>query len=412
MKRRPFQSMSTILLSAGTLISSLCTAPLTYARDITASAVDENLLPAGVEIDGKHYWTVSEMMEASELVDAKRKEFCADHGSIMCESELSMDQAIQFGGIYSALDTFDSIRFMLTSINPSRGTMKLLFRDEDKMMSQITGSPVRYSIDSLFSVWVEESLGDPAVDTRWLANGYHYPYNLGANEEETKAASHTIIDESSSVLGAGWFTPNVEREYDARGSQIENNTGGRIFFTYSTTPFGGGSQGLLSYESCINSPDYREGMECKLMYYADGFPKLLPMESVEDTQNEVTDDILEDSTQNHSTDDSLDAKPSSADDSSVTLAVASETASTQSKSTTPKAPNTSTADNPEQNKVQIAKFSDDLAGSSLASDASREEFSFALLWQLVTLVLFGSFVLVFLVWFFLPLFKQRSIKKS
>ena len=46
------------------------------AMDISASAVDPNLLPVGTEINGKRYWSVAEMQTASDLINAKREEFC------------------------------------------------------------------------------------------------------------------------------------------------------------------------------------------------------------------------------------------------------------------------------------------------------------------------------------------------
>ena len=407
MKRRPFQSISTVLLGVGTLIGSLCTAPLTYAHDVAASGVDANLLPIGTEINGKRYWSVSEMLTASELINAKRKEFCA--GDSMCEMDLSFEQAEHFGGIYRALESFDQMRFMLTSINPSLGTMKLLFRDEDKMMSRMEGRTIRHHIDSIYTVWVEESLGDPSMDARWLAYGYRYPFHLGATEEEARAASHVIMDESSDTLDVGWFTPNMEREYDIKDSQIENNTSGLIFFSYQSS--GGSSHGTLGYRECIDSPDYREGMECKMMYQDEGYFEMLPMEPIEEPASEIVDEVTE------STAESTSEHPTSglAEASDATLVVASDTVPTSTQtalSNAPKAPDTSAPSDSEQNGEQIAKSSDGAVGLSLSATPSGEGPISVFPWWLIGLMFFGGLFFLFSIWLLLPLFWQRIVNKS
>ena len=387
MKRKSFQSISTILLGLGTLISGLCTAPLTYAYDVAASGVDPSLLPDSHFINGRNYWTVPEMLEASELVNAKRSEFC--EGDPMCEEDLVYEQAEYFGGIYHALEPFDHIHLMLTSINPSLGSMKLLYRDEDKMLSRMTGETFRADLESIYMVWVEESLGDPSTDARWLAYGYRYPYTLGT-EEEAKAASHIVMDESASELGARWFTPNTEREYNIKDSRIELNTSGLIYFSYVANN-AGSSSGFLNYSGCINSPDYREGMECRIMFHDGGYYDMIPMEPLADVSPSVSNEpsIVKTVNRELPTEEQIDSGFGGA----TTLATVETNQKTESGNETTtsqkivNAPNTGAATN--------------------NAESNQDETTPQFPWWLVSLMFFGSIFFIFSWWFILPLFQRK-----
>ena len=274
MKSRTFQSISTLILGLSTLAGSFGMVSQASAMDITTSAVDPSLLPTGTEINGKRYWSVAEMQIASDLINAKREEFC--QGDRMCKEELPWQQMDELGGIYRALDPYENIHFMLTSINPSANTVKFLYHDEDKMLSRMLGETIRHDIASIYAVWVDESLGSiTTTSSNWLAYGQRAPYHLGT-AEEVEAATHLIFDESEAELGAGWFTPNVEREYRVEGSNLADNTTSQIYFSFNATEGGGHSHGTLNYSNCTKSPEYTAGMECKAMFSEDGSYTHLP----------------------------------------------------------------------------------------------------------------------------------------
>lgn len=266
--------LSTLIIGGTYFGGELSAAPSTYAYDVSASAVESSLLPAGTEIDGMRYWSVSEMQQASELINAKREEFCA--GDQMCMEELPWQQMEELGGIYFALDPFDNIQFMLTSINPSQNKVKFLYHDEDRMLSRMFGEKVRHNISLVYALWVDESLGDPTVSMNWLAYEKRAPYHLGS-VEEVEAATHLIFDESESELGVGWFTPNIEHEYQVSDGNLADNTKSWLYYTLVTDE-GGHTLGTIDYSSCINSPDYTDGMECRMMYREDGLYTYIPFE--------------------------------------------------------------------------------------------------------------------------------------
>lgn len=299
MKRNPFHSILTLMIGASTIAGSFAIASSAQAYSVSESAVDPSLLPIGTEINGIRYWSLSEMQEASRLIGNKRSEVC--NNDKRCEEDLSYQQMEEIGGIYRALEPFDHIRLVLSSINPSLGTIKLFYQDEDKMLSSMLGETVRSDISSILLVWVDESLiGNPYTDVRWLAYDYRYPFHLGT-EEETAPATHIVLDESSAELGAGWFTPNVEREYDISGSEIALNSKGLIYFTYLSDE-SGRSIGPMNYSSCITSESYAEGMECRIMYSENSSYTFIPF-AAESNVPKGADPIALSSVEDESTSD-------------------------------------------------------------------------------------------------------------
>ena len=240
------------------------------------------------QIDGQTYWTVDELEEASVAAAAEKDALC--HGDRACEEDLRWSR-YEAGGIYRALESYESPSLLLTSINPVAGTMKLLYRNEDKWMSQMMGESVYHEMNNIYMVWVEDTIeGDPMSDASWLSYGMRYPAFLPYAEDLT----HVIIDENKTLLGDGWFTPNVEREYSIASSGIANNTAGKVYYAFDQKN-GGRSMSAVNYSSCLASPEYRPGMDCRLAYGDEGWQTYLAVEPVaepaiepEPTTDEVT----------------------------------------------------------------------------------------------------------------------------
>lgn len=373
MKRSSFQpAISTLIIGASLLGSSLCIVSPTRAYDIEASAVDPGLLPVGTEINGQRYWSVAEMIEASELINAKREEFC--QGDPMCEEELPWQQMDELGGLYRALDPYENVRFMLTSVNPSANTVKFLYHDEDKMLSRMLGKPIRHDIASIYTVWVEESLGSiTTTSSNWLAYGQRAPYHLGS-AEEVETATHLIFDESEDRLGRGWFTPNIEREYLIEGSNLVDNTTAQIHYSLDATGDGGHVHGTLDYSSCFNSPDYTDGMECKMMYAEDGSYAYLPLAPA------------------------------------ITMRAESEPITTPTEPEVtydPEEPISSTAETPSAEATDINAPD---TGTATREDCSEENSTEFPWWTIVLPFIFMFFI--FSWWFILPLFKNSNEKNG
>lgn len=445
MKSQTFLKISTIITGASALLGNFGIAIPTSAMDISASAVDPNLLPIGTEINGKRYWSVAEMQTASDLINAKREEFC--QGDRMCTEELPWQQMDEFGGIYRALDPYENIHFMLTSVNPSANTVKFLYHDEDKMLSRMLGETVRHDIASIYAVWVDESLGSiTTTSNNWLAYGQRAPYHLGT-VEEVEAATHLIFDESETELGAGWFTPNTEREYHVEGESLLDNTNGQIHFSFNATEGGGHSHGTLDYSSCIKSPEYTAGMECKTMFSEDGSRVYLPFVATSIPTNNPTEpsEPTESST---STQDPSNPEPSASANSDASISMgdqpSTETANEPNSTggiiyvtiknpedpiqalAVTTSPNGSTYSTTGTTQIESdktiskedAKEREELASYSvkdnptveipLAATPTPTEDEHVFPWWLIVFMFFGSAFIIFSWWFLLPLFKRRN----
>ena len=445
MKSQTFLKISTLIIGVSALAGNIGIAPSANAMDISDSAVDPKLLPVGTDINGRRYWSVAEMQTASDLINAKREEFC--QGDRMCREELPWQQMDEFGGIYRALDPYENIHFMLTSVNPSANTVRFLYHDEDKMLSRMLGETVRHDIASIYAVWVDESLGSiTTTSSNWLAYGQRAPYHLGT-VEEVEAATHLVFDESETELGAGWFTPNTEREYHIEGSNLVDNSNGQIYFSLNATEGGGHSHGTLDYSSCIKSSEYIAGMECKTMFSEDGSRAYLPFVATSVPTNNPTEPSqpTESST---STQDPSNPEPSASanSDTSISTGDQSSTEITNEPTVTeriiyvtikdPTSPTQSLAVATPQNgstysttgttqtvsdktiPKEDAKEREDLANHSvkdnptveipLAATPTPTEDEHVFPWWLIVFMFFGSAFIIFSWWFLLPLFKRRD----
>ena len=456
MKSQTFLKISTLIIGVSALAGNIGIAPSANAMDISTSAVDPNLLPIGTEINGKRYWSVAEMQTASDLINAKREEFC--QGDRMCREELPWQQMDEFGGIYRALDPYENIHFMLTSVNPSANTVKFLYHDEDKMLSRMLGETVRHDIASIYAVWVDESLGSiTTTSSNWLAYGQRAPYHLGT-VEEVEAATHLVFDESETELGAGWFTPNTEREYHVEDSNLTDNTNGQIHFSLNATEGGGHSHGTLDYSSCIKSPEYITGMECKTMFSEDGSRVYLPFvvasiptDNPAELSEPISNPIEPDNPTSPITDypdtptnangpiTSTDAgKQSSTEitnEPNVTeriiyVTIKDPTSPTQTLAVaTPRNDTTTSSIRTVQvasstDKANLAENTNDREDPTICSDlrenstveiplaatptASDDEAEHVFPWWLIVFMFFGSAFFIFSWWFLLPLFKRRD----
>ena len=445
MKSQTFLKISTIITGASALLGNFGIAIPTSAMDISASAVDPNLLPIGTEINGKRYWSVAEMQTASGLINAKREEFC--QGDRMCTEELPWQQMDEFGGIYRALDPYENIHFMLTSVNPSVNTVKFLYHDEDKMLGRMLGETVRHDIASIYAVWVDESLGSiTTTSNNWLAYGQRAPYHLGT-VEEVEAATHLVFDESETELGAGWFTPNTEREYHVEGSNLIENTNGQIHFSFNATEGGGHSHGTLDYSSCIKSSEYVTGMECKTMFSEDGSRVYLPFVTTSVPTNNSTEpsEPTESSTPTqHPSNPESSASPNSDISINTENQPSTETGNEPNSTggiiyvtiknpedpiqalavtTSPNGSTYSTTGTTQTVSDKTISKEDTKEGEELASHSVKDnptveiplaatptltEDEHVFPWWLIVFMFFGSAFIIFSWWFLLPLFKRRN----
>ena len=215
--------------------------------------------------DGLVYWEINELLTLQAEVDAESTALCGDDG--LCKEDYLMRLADSRGGIYRALDDFKHWRFMMSSVNPTTGTLGLYYDDVDPMMRRMgimNGQP----LDRFQAFWVEPEYG---YDTDV------YPLSVYADEIANgtpRVGIHPILSKSTTKDGEGWLTPKTETEFAIdMGSDLELNSGGSIYY-YAGFADGNAMIGSINYRSCLESPDYQSDMLCRRVYSRNGFAYL------------------------------------------------------------------------------------------------------------------------------------------
>ncbi|MBR2725447.1 hypothetical protein IKE97_02300 [Candidatus Saccharibacteria bacterium] len=249
--------------------------------------------------NGIEYWTVSEMREFLIETESDFSAMCGDDS--YCKEDLLYERA-RTDGKYRALENFMWEKLILSSINPTEEIIKVYYQDEDRMLDYRLGQSEVHSMEDFYMLWVEEWLGNPLRDASWLSYGERYPYFL-SDAATVESASHLMIDEDKDRNGAGWFTPNVEREYLVAGSGLGNNTVQMLYYSLLESN-GGRTNGVKDYRSCFEGTDYEPGMECRYLFGSDGISRYFPFTpEVSSPDNTTTENASNGSTETSDTDE-------------------------------------------------------------------------------------------------------------
>lgn len=232
---------------------------------------------ASMMIGGKEYWSVKEMEVASQEFDEAVENEC--QGDFMCKDEAYM-MRYDRGGIYRAIDRFEASPFIITAVNPSQGTLRIIYYDEDKMMAHM-GIPNKADITELFVARLDKGQSGSNID-RLRRTGSPY--------------MHVAINQNESKNGSGWLQPNTEHTFvmeDPTFSDTISNS-----FWYYIDSENGSWLDPYDFNSCINSSDYHDGMECRIMYNSDGNAFYIPfdVENSSDAGQNTTPDNNDDPT--------------------------------------------------------------------------------------------------------------------
>lgn len=273
MKRKPFQSILTVLLSAGALGGVPCTAPLTYAdtHPVTPMTV--------LEENGTTWWSVEELLNFNQEVEAEKEAECGDNQDCRMEFGWSM---IERGPKYSALNNLLEGQFWVTSINPTAETVKVLFFDDDMMLRHM-GIEEKLEIEHLYLGWFDE----------WRGQIYNYDHDGFTNG--TVSGSHPLYD--STTEGVDAIVPWQESELSVTGGGLIYNTTGKLDYALYAKYNMFNAQGYFDYSSCLSAPGYQEGMECQMMISGDQwisyFPPREQINESEITNNESEAPFIE-----------------------------------------------------------------------------------------------------------------------
>ncbi len=217
-----------------------------------------------IHAEEKTYWTHEEMVELEKEVaeeifsDPSCKE--TDH---WCIRRLYLSMKYR-GGQYAALPNYGTHPLTITSFNPSKGTISVFFQDEF-LRDRINGLSEKDYIKDLFIARFDKGKEDRNYFEKILSG------------EELLEGTRLAVLETESKNGENWLAPNQEVTFKMIDSEFNDNISNYFVFYFSTSR--ARWMDPANFDSCMESPDYREGMECRIVY-AERSVEYIPMEVV------------------------------------------------------------------------------------------------------------------------------------
>ncbi len=217
---------------------------------------------AMMETNDTSWWTVDEMLSFYKEVQAEKELKCGDNQDCKRDFNYSLHERDQK---YRALDNFIQNQFWITSVNPTKETIKVLFFGEE-MMLKYMGIDEKVQLEHLYIEWYED----------WWGQVYNDDYAHFTNDY--MEGMHKMYAGISSIDGPGWIPAWEETELSVAGSNLSENIQGIIAYSIFAEENMYNAQGSYDYFNCIHSPDYQEGMECKMYVSGDQWISYFPQE--------------------------------------------------------------------------------------------------------------------------------------
>ena len=365
--KKIFQSILTVLLSAGALGGIPCTAPLAYA-DASPSSVAPMTT---IEINGTTWWSVEELLKFNQEVEAEKDLECGDNQDCRIEFGWSM---IERGPKYSALSNLLEAQIWVTSVNPANETVKVLFFDDDMMLRHM-GIEEKLSLEHLYMGWFDD----------WQGQIYNYDHDRFTNG--SMPDSHPLYDSTMEDLSV--IIPWEEVELSVAGGDLINNTSGKLDYAAFAAYNMFNAQGYFDYSNCLSDPFYQEGMECQMMISGDQWVSYFPPRELTITPevNEPTQSTTDQENQNNPAEstpiESMLNPENLFSDIDIVTHDSNDSHATTSLSTL-KAPETGKTMRPTTHSVEMP-------------------------WWLIVLSILGA---LFIIWWFLPIRRKNHSKSQ
>ncbi|MBR3229100.1 hypothetical protein IKF67_02625 [Candidatus Saccharibacteria bacterium] len=228
--------------------------------------------------EGWPWWSVEELLAYREEVLQEERELCGE--DIECRDELffsKLENGNEKDNKFSSLQMLIEQRFVVTSVNPTTGVVKVLYNDEDEWMRRM-GIDEREDLNMLYVGWFEEN-----PEQIYSLPGPIENYLNDEVEGAHKIYGWQIGSEEDYILN-----PGEEVELPA-GTDLSENTFGKIGYVAEANYFN--AVGQFDYGSCMAELDYQSGVECKLMLAAGKASGYSPPREIVEEDNGFIDEI-------------------------------------------------------------------------------------------------------------------------
>lgn len=197
--------------------------------------------------NGEKVWTLEEVMAGATEIENVLAAECPD--DISCQGRIYSEYTAA-NGLYNGVQYFHNRSFLVTSINPSAETIKILFHTKKTTFGNFT--PREDTITEARIVWTDEGSPD-------IVNTYG-----GMIPDALPDWAHWVYNASRSTQGPDWFPSYTEFEVFVPEADLDLNTNGIMSYTFYSTY--SNARGKVNYTNCLNSPYYEPGMECHLVF--------------------------------------------------------------------------------------------------------------------------------------------------
>ncbi len=197
----------------------------------------------------EEYWTLEEMQKLNTEVQAEIKTACADTDDFMCADSYLWSKA-DSDPIYRALMNYRAEYLMLTAFNPERETLKL-FYDTQSIPAWESSDP---TLSDLYIAQFEKG---------YFEGGFYIFLERG----QEVLGTNILLNKRKSLDDSDWLPFYTEVEFDAPGLSAASSMRPEILLFYRTVS---NVSYVLQFniQSCLTSPDYQPGMECRAVFGA------------------------------------------------------------------------------------------------------------------------------------------------
>ena len=200
---------------------------------------------------GESIWTLDELTEIEKETDEYLLAQCGE--DLGCQRE-QFYNLMESDPKYQILNSFQNHLILITSINPSQNTLKVYHQSRDDMTRWFGMNPDENLLTELRIGWsnlpdtplIVYKEGYIPTDQTLLPEDFHFAYSA---------------DEFSH--GRGWFPAREEVTINVADDMSHNTSN---IMQYTMVSVFSNASGGFNYSSCINSPYYHPGMECKAVF--------------------------------------------------------------------------------------------------------------------------------------------------
>ncbi len=238
------------------------------------------------EEDDTTWYSVPELLEYKEELDRETADTCGEDS--YCLEELFFSKMDSNDSKFCALEQLTQQQIVVTSVNLTEETIKVLFFDEDMMIKHM-GISERLALGEFYMGWFDE-------DVERI-----YNYGIYAEDlmNDTLPGAHYLYaqrDVSENIIPA-----NEEYLIDVSSRGLNLNSSGEIAYAAFAEPYFNAMGRFYPYGSCLLEPDYTEGTECRLMLSAEKGQRFFPPRETIEAEVESgssTSPLAEEATEN------------------------------------------------------------------------------------------------------------------